>query len=56
MIVSMMQGLEPEARTISEILALMPKESTGIIDEDYARDVEAAVKSRREPVDAGNLD
>ena len=37
-------------RSISECIALLPEESTATIDPDFARDVEAAVESHREPL------
>jgi hypothetical protein len=40
----------------SEILALIPKDSTAVMDADFARDVEAAIESYREPVDASKWD
>jgi hypothetical protein len=41
----------PLKRTISECLALLPKTSTAVIDPDFAKDVEAAVESHREPLE-----
>ena len=38
------------ARTISECIALLPADSTATIDPDFAKDVEAAVESHREPL------
>jgi antitoxin (DNA-binding transcriptional repressor) of toxin-antitoxin stability system len=37
-------------RTISECIALLPKDSPAVIDPDFAKDVEAAVESHREPL------
>jgi len=37
-------------RTISECIALLPEDSTATIDADFAKDVEAAVGSHREPL------
>lgn len=54
--VAVLKAIEPPCRTISEILALMPKDSTGTIDEDFAADVEAAIASHREPLDASKWD
>jgi antitoxin (DNA-binding transcriptional repressor) of toxin-antitoxin stability system len=42
---------DPEHRTISECSALLPEDSTAIIDPDFAKDVEAAVESHRKPLD-----
>jgi antitoxin (DNA-binding transcriptional repressor) of toxin-antitoxin stability system len=35
-------------RTIQECIALLPEDSTGIMDEDFAADVEAAIAAHRE--------
>jgi antitoxin (DNA-binding transcriptional repressor) of toxin-antitoxin stability system len=37
-------------RTISECIALLPEDSTATIDPDFAKDVEAAIESHREPL------
>jgi antitoxin (DNA-binding transcriptional repressor) of toxin-antitoxin stability system len=39
----------PPRRSISECIALLAEDSTAAIDTDFARDVEAAVESHREP-------
>jgi antitoxin (DNA-binding transcriptional repressor) of toxin-antitoxin stability system len=39
----------PPRRSISECIALLAEDSTATIDTDFARDVEAAVESHREP-------
>jgi hypothetical protein len=41
----------PPRRSISECIALLPEDSTATIDADFARDVEAAVESHREPLE-----
>ena len=41
----------PPRRSISECIALLPDDSTATIDPDFARDVEAAVESHREPLE-----
>ena len=38
-------------RKISECLARLPKESDAVIDPDFAKDVEAAIDSHREPLE-----
>ena len=38
-------------RTISECIALLPEDSTAVMDADFARDVEAAIESHREPLE-----
>jgi antitoxin (DNA-binding transcriptional repressor) of toxin-antitoxin stability system len=39
----------PPRRTISECIALLPEDSTAVMDADFAKDVEAAIESHREP-------
>lgn len=41
----------PPRRSISECIALLPENSTATIDADFAKDVEAAVESHREPLE-----
>ena len=41
----------PPRRTISECIALLPEDSTAVMDADFARDVEAAIDSHREPLE-----
>ena len=41
----------PIRRTIAECIALLPEDSTAVIDEDFAKDVEAVVASHQEPLD-----
>ncbi|MGA8310002.1 MAG: hypothetical protein WB755_08225 [Terriglobales bacterium] len=48
--VAILHPPEPVRRTISECMALLPEDSTATIDPDFARDVEAAVESHREPL------
>ncbi|MGB2793770.1 MAG: hypothetical protein WBC32_09915 [Candidatus Acidiferrales bacterium] len=48
--VAVVRSAEPVRRTISECIALLPEDSTATIDPDFARDVEAAVESHREPL------
>ena len=48
---AMIRAAAPVRRTISECIALMPAESTAIIDSDFAKDVEAAIASHREPLE-----
>ncbi|SRR5581483_4329818 len=40
----------PEARNLSACLDLLPKDSTATIDGEFAKDVEAAINSHREPL------
>jgi antitoxin (DNA-binding transcriptional repressor) of toxin-antitoxin stability system len=48
--VAVLLAAEPVRRTISECIALLPEDSTATIDADFAKDVEAAVASHREPL------
>jgi antitoxin (DNA-binding transcriptional repressor) of toxin-antitoxin stability system len=41
----------PPRRSFSECIALLPEDSTATIDADFAKDVEAAVESHREPLE-----
>ncbi|MBZ5532115.1 MAG: hypothetical protein LAO20_11850 [Acidobacteriia bacterium] len=49
--VAVLRATAPLRRTISACLALLPQESTGTIDADFAKDVEAAIESHREPIE-----
>ncbi|HEX7359452.1 MAG TPA: hypothetical protein VF283_03070 [Bryobacteraceae bacterium] len=49
--VAVIRAPEPVQRKISECLALMPAESPGIIDPDFAKDVEAAIAAHREALE-----
>jgi antitoxin (DNA-binding transcriptional repressor) of toxin-antitoxin stability system len=42
----------PPRRSIEEVVASLPKNSPATIDEDFARDVEAAIAAHREPLNA----
>lgn len=48
--VAVLHAAEPVRRTISECIGLLPEDSTATIDPDFAKDVEAAVESHREPL------
>ena len=41
----------PPRRSISECIALLPEDSTAVMDADFAKDVEAAIESRCEPLE-----
>jgi hypothetical protein len=41
----------PPRRTIEECIALLPENSAATIDDDFARDVAAAIAEHREPLD-----
>jgi len=49
--VAVISPAAPPRRKISEILALMAKDSPAVMDASFARDVEAAVASHREPLE-----
>ena len=49
--VAVLHAPVPPRRSISECIALLPEDSTATIDPDFARDVEAAVESHREPLE-----
>jgi antitoxin (DNA-binding transcriptional repressor) of toxin-antitoxin stability system len=46
----------PLRRSISECIALLPEDSTAIMDDDFARDVEAAIESHSEPFEPPSWD
>jgi antitoxin (DNA-binding transcriptional repressor) of toxin-antitoxin stability system len=48
--VAILHPAEPVRRTISECIELLPEDSTATVDPDFARDVEAAIESHREPL------
>jgi antitoxin (DNA-binding transcriptional repressor) of toxin-antitoxin stability system len=48
--IAVLRSAEPVRRTISECIALLPEDSTATIDPDFAKDVQAAVDSHREPL------
>jgi len=47
---------EPVRRKISECIAMLPANSTATIDSDFAKDVEAAIDSHREPLEPPSWD
>lgn len=49
--VAVLRPPAPPFRSIEECIALLPEDSSATIDEDFARDVEAAVAAHREPLD-----
>ena len=48
--VAVVHPVEPARRTISECIALLPEASTATIDPEFAKDVETAIASHREPL------
>jgi len=49
--VAVIRPPEPLRRKISECIALLPADSTAIIDADFSKDVEAAIAAHREPLE-----
>ena len=49
--VAVLRPAVPPRRKISEVLALMSKTSAATMDADFARDVQAAIDSHREPLE-----
>ena len=49
--VAVIHSPAPPRRTISECIALLPEDSTAVMDADFAKDVEAAIESHREPLE-----
>jgi len=49
--VAVLRAAVPPRRKVSEVLALMSKHSTATMDADFARDVQAAIDSHREPLE-----
>jgi hypothetical protein len=49
--VAVIRPADPVRRKISECIALMPADSTGIIDPEFAKDVQAAIDAHRESLE-----
>jgi antitoxin (DNA-binding transcriptional repressor) of toxin-antitoxin stability system len=54
--VAVIHAPAPPRRTISECIALLLEDSTAVMDADFAKDVEAAIESRREPLEPPSWD
>ncbi|MFZ0478983.1 MAG: hypothetical protein WAL71_07515 [Terriglobales bacterium] len=54
--VAVIHAPAPARRSISECIALLPEVSTATIDADFAKDIEAAVESHREPLEPPSWD
>jgi antitoxin (DNA-binding transcriptional repressor) of toxin-antitoxin stability system len=54
--IAVLKAAEPPRRRISEILALMPADSTAVMDADFARDVATGIEAHRESLDASKRD
>lgn len=48
--VALLRATVPPRRSIEECIAMLPEDSPAVIDEDFARDVAAAVEANREPL------
>ena len=46
----------PARRSIAECIALLPEDSTAVMDADFAKDVAAAIESHREPLEPPSWD
>lgn len=53
---AVIHALVPPRRTISECIHLLPEGSTAVMDADFARDVETAIESHREPLEPPEWD
>jgi hypothetical protein len=49
--VAVLRPASPPRRKVSEVLALMSKNSTAAMDADFARDVQGAIDNHREPLE-----
>jgi prevent-host-death family protein len=54
--VAVIRPAEPVRRKISECIAMLPPDSMATIDPDFAKDVEAAIESHREPLEPPSWD
>lgn len=54
--VAVIRAPAPPRRTISECIALLPEDSTAVMDADFAKDVQAAIESHREPLEPPSWD
>ena len=54
--VAVLRASDSPRRRVSEVLALMPKDSTATMDAGFARDIQAAIDSHREPLDPPSWD
>jgi antitoxin (DNA-binding transcriptional repressor) of toxin-antitoxin stability system len=54
--VAVVHPMPAARRLISECIALLPEHSTATVDPDFAKDVEAAIESHREPLASSTWD
>jgi antitoxin (DNA-binding transcriptional repressor) of toxin-antitoxin stability system len=48
--VAVVRGPGAQVRTLEEAAALLPADSKAVMDDDFARDIEAAIAAHREPL------
>ncbi len=51
--VAVIRAARPPGRTLAECLALAPVDSPGVVDADFAKDVQAAISAHQEPLTWG---
>jgi len=49
--VAVLRAPAPVRRTLAECIAMLPEHPSATMDEDFARDIEAAIAVHREPAD-----
>ena len=54
--VAVLRAAEPVRRKASEIIALMTEDPAGVMDAEFARDVESAIEAHRESLDTSKWD
>lgn len=54
--VAVLRTPAPPRRSIEECIALLPEDSTATVDDDFARDVQEAVATHREPLNPPTWD
>ncbi len=54
--IAVLRSPMPPSRTIEEAIALLPEDSSVVMGEDFARDVEEAIAFHREPLDPPSWD
>jgi len=49
--IAVIHAPRPPRRSISECIAMLPENSSAIMDAEFAKDVKAAIESHREPLE-----
>lgn len=49
--IAVLRAAPTKSRTLAKCIAMLPDDSDAIMDEDFARDVQAASDTHREPLD-----